>query len=463
MLEILETVKSIKVMKGLASKQGLNSCSMANTTLRQEFSLSCYYFKEEYEVTSGFDLNFTLIAVVNAVLAVITSTLNIITLTVIYKAKHLQTPSNFFISGLAIMDTCTGLITFPSHAAVNFMLSAHWMSCPLRLFLTFAGYFFGACGLFSLIAIATDRYIAVFHPYRYRRLTLDRKQIVKSHAIMWSVALIMVALSFVSPKFTLYITFIVITLVFLLIWSVYTQGKILKATHKILRQITPLQQVVTPISRVEGNENERQMLHDVFISHNETHKDMGFKSTNVETPRRVTIEFAVQPNNRDIFGTKCNSVDSPTSRYLESPVPSSPCQATSFKPPSNLSPMVKNGMKPKPYEGIVKVQNLRLKPIDRFGDIQKMERKQVLRNAKDNFKAVKLTVSIVAAQFIFYIPHGIILTLYFLIPVTTSLHMAHGWTATLSLLNSTANPIIYCWQLKGFICAAKGLLLCQER
>ena len=477
----LESVRELNfIMEGVVKSKGNSSFLSRNiSNSLQEFSLKCYYFEERYEIISGFEMNFILIGVLNIILAIITSTLNIVTLVVIYRVKNLQTPSNFFISGLAIMDACTGIITFPSHAAVNFMLSAHWMSCPLRLFLTFAGYFFGSCSLFSLILIATDRYMAVFHPYTYGRLTLQRKQIAKPLALTWIISFVMVASSFLTPKFILYTAFIVVTLVILLIWSVYTQGKILKATQAIIGGIMPVYRSSPQFQDVNGNKHELHAVQNVSYSFdNRTCEiELENKATVPEKPfQKEDIEAAVKLKlNRINSGSSYDRISISSRLHLKRASCISQISSSSrlhlkrascisqISSSSSESTLTRVAVIPQPQSPNSRTQRSKLETNQCLGDNRKAERRNVIRNAKDNFKAAKLTISIVAAQFIFYIPHGILITLYFIIPVTTKLHMTHGWTATLSLFNSGVNPIIYCWQLKGFMRAAKALLFHHEK
>eukprot|EP00794_Sanderia_malayensis_P016790 gene16790-18485_t len=323
------------------------------------FRSECYYFNETYFFSEAVKWNFIAIGLANVFLALLTAGLNTLTLLVIYKSRELHTPSNFFIAGLATSDLFTGALTFPMHAIVNFLYSQATSSCWLRLLLTFIGYFFGTCGLLTLLIVATDRYIAVFHPYRYSILTLSTRNLIKPLAFVWLISLVFVSLSFLTPNFLLYSVFVFVTLLVLCVWSVYSQGKILKITRRIIREIRP--------------------------------SSNGFRDSSP-----VVVRY-----------------NCPTGRVFSIPT------AESIRE----------------------------------------ELREMKQRARDHLNATKVTVSIIAAQYLCYIPHGIIVNLYLLMAPTTHLHMAHGWTGTLALMNSTLNPIIYCWQLKGFKRAAKHLLL----
>ena len=299
----------------------------------------------------------------DVILAALTSSLNLFTLVIIYKSKSLHTSSNMFIAGLATCDLCTGFITFPLNATLNFYFSAAKTPCALRLTLNFVGYFFGHNGVLTLVLIATDRYIAVFHPYEYEMYTCTRRNILYALLLAWAVSLVFVAGSFFTPNFMLYTIFVAITLLVLLIWSVYSQGKILNITRQILREIRP-----TNHSTVEPETSV-------------------FESQCVSEPTDGSCAYTVQT-----------------------------------------------------------------------AETARAELREIKRKAKDNLNAIKVTALIIGAQYLCYIPHGVVVILYLLVEPTTSLHIAHGWTGTLALMNSTLNPIIYCWQLKGFIRAARILL-----
>lgn len=343
-----------------------------DTSTNFVFETKCYYFHEKYTYSDSFEWNFIFIGITNILLAIFTGTLNIITLLVLYKSKPLHTPSNAFISGLAFWDTFTGVLTFPMNSVLNFLFSQAKSSCGLRLTLNFVGYFFGHCGLLTLALIATDRYIAVLHPYEYEIYTSSRRNILFALIIAWTISLIFVAGSFFTPKFMLYTIFVTITLILLLLWTVYSQGKILRVTRQILREIRPT---------ANATKEEDNSAGDLRSSH-----------------------YANHSNNNN------NANDNIIIRNIPT------------------------------------------------AESTRAELREIKRKARDNLKAIKVTVLIVGAQYVCYLPHGIVVILYLVITPTTTLHIAHGWTGTLALMNSTLNPLIYCWQLKGFIRAAKAFL-----
>lgn len=328
------------------------------------FESHCHFFHESYTYSDAFRWNFLFIAILNIFLSISTGTLNFFTLLIIRYSKPLHTSSNMFIAGLAVCDVLTGFITFPLNAALNFEFSQATTRCGLRLTLNFVGYLFGQCGLLTLVLIATDRYFAVFYPYEYEEYTHSKKKIFYALLSVWIISAAFVAGSFFTPKFMLYTIFVSITLLFLLVWSFYTQGKILKVTRQILREIRPAES--------SGFDEDTSMQ-----------------------------ETSACPSGSESNNNRVKEFQSPTPKSA------------------------------------------------------KAELRKIKRRAKDTLNAIKVTALIIGAQYLTYIPHAVVVILYLLVAPTTPLHMAHGWTTTLALMNSFLNPLIYCWQLKGFVRAAK--------
>ena len=343
----------------ITASQTVNSTTQGTTFV---FHSHCHYFHETYVYSSTFKWNFLFVGITNIFLAVSTGSLNLFTLLVIRYSKSLHTSSNMFIAGLSVCDLLTGFVTFPLNAALSFEFSAARTPCALRLTLNFVGYLFGQVGLLTLLLIATDRFFAVFYPYEYEEYTHTKKNIFYALLVMWLVSLAFVSGSFFTPKFMLYTIFVSITLIFLLVWSVYSQGKILKVTRQILREIRPT------ASSICDDETSVQ----------ESTSSSKSKNANGQTFTVQTAETA------------------------------------------------------------------------------RAEMREIKRKAKDTIKAIKVTALIIGAQYLTYIPHAVVVIMYLFVTPTTSLHMAHGWTSTLALMNSFLNPVIYCWQLKGFVRAARA-------
>ena len=114
------------------------------------------------------DSNLAIWAVVDGVLLVFILGGNILTILAVRFSRRLRSViSNMFVLSLAISDILVGF-TLPYHLAfyMGSNLGKSKELCLLRFFLIIL-----ACcnSIWNLIAIAVDRYIAIFYPLHYNR------------------------------------------------------------------------------------------------------------------------------------------------------------------------------------------------------------------------------------------------------------------------------------------------------
>lgn len=107
-------------------------------------------------------------SLVDAILMLTTVFGNLLTLFAIILCRRLsEVISNYFIFSLALSDLLVG-VTIPYHFffSVGFRLSSNKQTCILRFMLVIL-----ACSssIYSLLAIAADRYVAVVHPLHYNK------------------------------------------------------------------------------------------------------------------------------------------------------------------------------------------------------------------------------------------------------------------------------------------------------
>ena len=83
--------------------------------------------------------------------------------------KDLRTPFNYFVANLAVADLTVGLLADPLSIAFH-AIEATGKDQPLTLGPALYVVYFSSCtaSLFSLAALAVDRYIAITSPLRYR-------------------------------------------------------------------------------------------------------------------------------------------------------------------------------------------------------------------------------------------------------------------------------------------------------
>ncbi|XP_044540786.1 substance-K receptor-like, partial [Gracilinanus agilis] len=110
-------------------------------------------------------------------LVLVAVTGNITVVWTILAHKRMRTVPNYFIVNLALADTC--MATF--NVIFNFIYASHniWYFgqafCHSQNFFPIMAMF---VSIFSMMAIAVDRYVAIIHPFQPRLSTLSTKVII---------------------------------------------------------------------------------------------------------------------------------------------------------------------------------------------------------------------------------------------------------------------------------------------
>ena len=73
-------------------------------------------------------------------------------------------------------------------------------------------------------------------------------------------------------------------------------------------------------------------------------------------------------------------------------------------------------------------------------------------------KAVYSALWVQVTLVLCYLPHGIVFILAVQRGISLSVHLALRWTLTLVYLNSSLNPLLYCWKIREVRQAVKGIL-----
>lgn len=101
---------------------------------------------------------------------------------------RLHTPMYFLLANLALMDVSESSITAPK--LLQTLLSQHktisYNNCIIQMFCI---HFIGGTVIFSLVAMAADRYLAIHKPLRYMTI-MNRNTCLKIMAGAWTVAFI---------------------------------------------------------------------------------------------------------------------------------------------------------------------------------------------------------------------------------------------------------------------------------
>ncbi|XP_043924762.1 adenosine receptor A2a [Protopterus annectens] len=115
------------------------------------------------------DVSYIIIEVAIAVLAILG---NILVCWAVYINSNLQNATNFFVVSLAAADIAVGVLAIPFAITISTGFCASFYGC---LFIACFVLVLTQSSIFSLLAIAVDRYIAIKIPLRYNSLVTTKR------------------------------------------------------------------------------------------------------------------------------------------------------------------------------------------------------------------------------------------------------------------------------------------------
>ncbi|XP_075209508.1 adenosine receptor A2a [Parambassis ranga] len=90
--------------------------------------------------------------------------------------RKLRTVTNYFLVSLAVADICVGSIAIPCAILTDIGLPRH--NLYLCLLMLSVLIMFTQSSIFSLLAVAVERYVAIFMPFRYQALMTSRNAVL---------------------------------------------------------------------------------------------------------------------------------------------------------------------------------------------------------------------------------------------------------------------------------------------
>ncbi|XP_034048396.1 adenosine receptor A2b-like [Thalassophryne amazonica] len=97
---------------------------------------------------------------------------NVLVCWAVYLNSNLQSITNFFVVSLAVADIAVGLLAIPFAITISTGFCSNFYGC---LFIACFVLVLTQSSIFSLLAIAVDRYIAIKNPLRYNSLVTGRR------------------------------------------------------------------------------------------------------------------------------------------------------------------------------------------------------------------------------------------------------------------------------------------------
>ncbi|RZF33193.1 hypothetical protein LSTR_LSTR015186 [Laodelphax striatellus] len=122
---------------------------------------------------------------------------NIMVITIVSRCRTMRTPTNCYLTSLAVADIMVLVASVPLNIASYYVVSEQWLlpdiTCSLVIYLQYLGI---NCSTLSLVAFTVERYIAICHPMKAHKMcTLHRaKRII---LVTWLIAIV-----YCTPWFT---------------------------------------------------------------------------------------------------------------------------------------------------------------------------------------------------------------------------------------------------------------------
>ncbi|KAM9330837.1 adenosine receptor A2a [Gastrophryne carolinensis] len=120
-------------------------------------------------LVKGSDLIYIILEVVIAILAILG---NVLVCWAVCINSNLQNATNYFVVSLAVADIAVGVLAIPFAIAISTGFCTTFHAC---LFIACFVLVLTQSSIFSLLAIAADRYIAIRIPLRYNSLVTSRR------------------------------------------------------------------------------------------------------------------------------------------------------------------------------------------------------------------------------------------------------------------------------------------------
>ena len=207
--------------------------------IQQKVWENCQYANSSYYLTpEEFFVGYIGIAIVNITLAVSAIFLNSVTILVFYKAKKLKSISDMLLCFLAATDFLAGLLAMPFFS-IESLLRAYNSEAPCQVFLIgkLARLLTFLLTFMTSILISLDRYVAIFHSYRYYGRRDDRKFALRILLTLWSMSIVLAVGSLATTDMKLLIFTAMILVVIFIPFSSWVHLRAFFVARSIQKQI----------------------------------------------------------------------------------------------------------------------------------------------------------------------------------------------------------------------------------
>ncbi|XP_048063543.1 adenosine receptor A2b-like isoform X2 [Megalobrama amblycephala] len=119
------------------------------------------------------------------VIALLSTVGNLLVCVAVGLNRKLQTVTNYFLVSLAVADICVGSLAIPCAVMADLGIPRH--NLYLCLLMLSVLIMLTQSSVFSLLAVAVERYVAIFMPFHYHRLMTPRNAVLVL-CVTWTLA-----------------------------------------------------------------------------------------------------------------------------------------------------------------------------------------------------------------------------------------------------------------------------------
>lgn len=162
-------------------------------------NLTCSRYGLVLRDMTSFRTNNQACAIASAVLSLPTLVLNLSMMSVLLSKRYRSKPCEMFLLNLATTDLLTGLLNMPSNFFVFRFMSQTKDPCRFAKFTIPIGYTLGIASFLTLVAVAVERYMSIFHPYLHGA-RLRMSNVVITIALIWALSVAMIIPNIFLPQ-----------------------------------------------------------------------------------------------------------------------------------------------------------------------------------------------------------------------------------------------------------------------
>lgn len=234
-----------------------NSCGKM-TSNSSILSISCCTLisrKEReysYHISTNHITHYYINAYINFCLIGPTAILNLSVLIVLLKSKALKSRSNIPVAFLACWDLLTALLSQPVFAVYLIRMARFQLSCGLLITVSYAASIIAMTSSFTVVAIATERYLALFHVF-FWSTTITHRMLTIPLSLIWVFPVIICVIMYdVMPIVGISIYTLVTAVA--IIWISICYYRMFKLIQKMQKRIMTRETAIKSENEIRGKQ-----------------------------------------------------------------------------------------------------------------------------------------------------------------------------------------------------------------